>query len=148
MGGRSRPTGTLEPSLLANYAAFIGHRVHDPADYGQSRLFDFEVANAQREACEGLGALALTEAVAGHWADAFRHVETTKALDHRQRATLLSVRADDLAGLPETRTTGHDSWEHGVPPADAGGPPAQLTTYLARRLATPSPAQRRRIATR
>lgn len=131
---------TLATSLLTNYAAFVCFSADDLSQLGQPVLNDFGDSSAQREVSEGLSALALSEAACGDWSAAFGHIETTKALDYRQRAALRANREPVSAEIEPSVTAGHSDWKHGVPPADADGPGARLTTILAQELRAPSVA--------
>jgi hypothetical protein len=131
---------SLEESLLVNYAAFVCFEARDD-ELGKSRLFEpGNRSAAQREVSEGLSALGVCEAAAGEWEHAFRHVETTKALDFRQRALFAGLVATDLDGVEPSWTAGHEDWAHGVPPAGTDGMTARWTTVLARELRAPDTA--------
>ena len=130
-----RLLSSIRESLLTNYAAWvcIGPGA---SGLGSARLGEDGEADAQRELSEGLGTLALTEAVDGDWAESFGHLETTKALDYRQRAILRHPHA--VAGVTAARTEGHSAWMHGVPVTSMDDERTQLTTILANKLKGPT----------
>jgi hypothetical protein len=114
-GDWSRARGLLrgiQESLLVNYAAWVCF-APGAAELGLARLSDGDEASAHRELSEGMGTLALAEAVDGDWAESFRQLETTKALDYRQRTILRHSRL--APGTAAARTEGHSGWMHGVP---------------------------------
>ena len=126
---------SLEDSLLTNYAAWIC-LVPEAAELGTARLSESVELSAQRELCEGLGTLALAEATDGDWEHSFRHLETTKALDYRQRAALRHPH--QTTGVRAARTAGHSGLMHGVPVITADDERARLTTILAEELRGPT----------
>jgi CHAT domain-containing protein/tetratricopeptide (TPR) repeat protein len=127
----------IRESLLVNYAAWVCFPPR-AAEPGLARLSDFSPATAQHELSEGMRALALAEAASGDWAESFRLLETTKALDYRQRMIL---RRPGLALGAAARTEGHSGWIHEVPVIEADDERAQLTAALARELQGPTIGQ-------
>jgi hypothetical protein len=141
VGDWSRARGLLrgiQESLLVNYAAWVCF-APGAAELGLARLSDGDEASAQRELSEGMGTLALAEAVDGDWAESFRQLETTKALDYRQRTILRHPRPAPATAA--ARTEGHSGWMHGVPVIETDDERAQLTAALASELRGPTIGQ-------
>jgi len=141
VGDWSRARGLLrgiQESLLVNYAAWVCF-APGAAELGLTRLSDDDEPSAHRELSEGMGTLALAEAVDGDWAESFRQLETTKALDYRQRTILRHSRR--APGTAAARTEGHSGFMHGVPVIETDDERAQLTAALASELRGPTIGQ-------